>query len=110
MQQKKREGGYMKKKIHKLPDFNLMTREEEASWFDKHDMGDYWDQFEDIDLDVILKKPRDETLVVRLQKTIKENMEVVAKRKGINVSTLARMWIIEMLCIEKIKKSHNNFH
>lgn len=87
----------MKKKINKLPDFDKMTREEEAQWFDTHDLGDYWDQFEEVELEVALTKPRDETLVLRLQKSLKERMEAIAKSKGINVSTLARMWIIEKL-------------
>lgn len=87
----------MQTKKKKLPDFSKMTREEEVMWWDTHSFADYWDQFEDVELEVALKKPRDETLVLRLQKNIKDRMETIAKNKGINVSTLARMWIIEKL-------------
>lgn len=88
----------MKKKNKLLwPDFSKMTRAEEAEWFDTHDMGDYWDQLEDVKVIVDLKKPRDETLMLRLQADLKKRLEHVAQSKGLNVSTLARMWLIEKL-------------
>ncbi len=87
----------MKKKVNKLPDFSTMSRAEEAEWWDTHDLGDYWDELKDVDIVFDLKKPRDETLVVRLQKSIKDKLEQVARKKGLNVSTLARMWLLEKL-------------
>lgn len=87
----------MKKKVNKLPDFDKMTYEEEAKWFDTHDMGDYWDELDDVKVIVELDKPRDETLVVRLQKEFKDQLEKTARSKGLNVSTLARMWLLEKL-------------
>jgi hypothetical protein len=84
----------MKKKT-KIPKFK--TREEEAKFWDTHSFADYWDEFEDIDLVVALNKPRDETLVLRLQKGLKIRLEKVAKAKGLNVSALARMWLMEKL-------------
>ena len=44
-----------------------------------------------------LDKPRDETLVVRMQKNFKNRMEKVARSRGLNVSTLARMWLMEKM-------------
>ncbi|MDP2632782.1 MAG: CopG family antitoxin [Candidatus Curtissbacteria bacterium] len=87
----------MKKKKRKLPDFNKMSYEEEATWWDTHDLGDYWGEFKDVDIVFDLKKPRDETLIVRLQKDIKDKLELVARNRGINMSTLARMWLLEKL-------------
>ena len=40
---------------------------------------------------------KDKTLVVRLQKNIKEGLDKIARKKGVNVSVLARMWLIERL-------------
>ncbi len=91
----------MKKKKIKFPDFDKMSYQEEARWWDTHDMGDFWDELEDIDIVFELKKPRDETLIVRLQKEFKERLEKAARRRGLNVSTLARMWLIE-----KLRESH----
>jgi predicted DNA binding CopG/RHH family protein len=87
----------MKKKEKKFPDFNKMTYQEEANWWDTHDLGDYWDQTKDVEIIFDLNKPKDETIVLRLQKSVKDNLAKVAKSKGVNVSALARMWLTEKL-------------
>ena len=87
----------MKKKKIKFPDFNKMSYKEEAEWWDTHDLGEFWDELEDVDIVVELNKPRDETLVVRIQKGVKNKMERIARSRGLNISTLARMWIMEKL-------------
>lgn len=87
----------MKKKKSKFPDFNIMTYEEEAKWWDTHSLADYWDELEDVDIVFDLKKPRDETLIVRLQKELKDRLEFVARSRGLNISTLARMWLLDKL-------------
>lgn len=87
----------MKKKKSKLPDFNKMSYEEEANWWDTHDVVDYKDETKDVEIIFDLKKPRDETLIVRLQKDIKDKLEKIARNRGINMSTLARMWLLEKL-------------
>lgn len=97
MQRRKKGKKYMKKKKNKLPDFNKMNYAEEAKWWDTHDLGDYWDEFKDVKIVFDLKKPREETLVVRLQKDFKERLQKIAQSKGLNVSTLARMWLLEKL-------------
>lgn len=86
----------MKKKF-KFPDFNKMTYKEEAEWWDNHDLTEFWDELEDVDIVVELDKPRTESLVLRIQKDIKQKLEKVARSKGLNVSTLARMWLMEKL-------------
>lgn len=90
----------MKKKSKnklKLPDFNMMSREDEAEWWDTHDLGDYFHEMEDVEIVFDLDKPRDQTLIVRLQKDLKSRLEKIARSKGLNISTLARMWLIERL-------------
>ncbi|HVF69865.1 MAG TPA: CopG family antitoxin [Xanthomonadales bacterium] len=85
----------MKKKKNKLPDFDKMTYAEEAKWWDTHSFTDYWDEFEDVEIVFELDKPREKTLVVRLQKEFKDQLEKIARSKGLNVSTLARMLLME---------------
>src|SRR5579884_2842520 len=99
MQLSKKGEKYMKKKKNKLkfPDFGKMTHEEEATWWDTHALGDYWHEMKDVDIVFELHKPKTETIVIRLQKNFKQKMEQVAKAKGVNVSALARMWLIEKL-------------
>ncbi len=85
----------MKKKINKIPKFE--TKEEEARFWDSHSFADYWNEFKDIDLVVELHKPKEETLVLRLQKGIKDKIERIARSKGLSVSSLTRMWLMEKL-------------
>lgn len=71
--------------------------EEEAAWFDTHDLADYWHELEPVDIEFQLEKPKEENIVVRVQKPIKERLERIARRKGLNISSLTRMWIMEKL-------------
>lgn len=83
-----------KKKVNKIPTFKII---EEAKFWDTHSFADYWDELEDVDLTVELHKPKEETLVLRLQKNVKDGLESIAKQKGLNVSSLACMWLTERL-------------
>ena len=89
----------MKKKARNIPEFK--TIEEEAEFWDTHSVTDYWDEFEDVEVVVELDQPQEERLVLRLHKGVKEQLERVAKSKGLNVSALARMWLLE-----KLRASH----
>lgn len=87
----------MIKKKNKLPDFDKMTYAQEAEWFDTHDMGNYWDEFDDVKVVVELDKPREKTIVVRLQEEFKDRLEKIARSRGLNTSTLVRMWLMEKM-------------
>lgn len=88
----------MRKKIeNKFPDFNKMNYKEEAEWWDTHDVTDFENETENVEIVFELDKPREETLVIRLQKDFKKRLEKTARRKGLNMSTLARMWLMEKL-------------
>ncbi|OGH17841.1 MAG: hypothetical protein A2868_02905 [Candidatus Levybacteria bacterium RIFCSPHIGHO2_01_FULL_40_15b] len=83
------------KKKNRIPKFK--TYEEEARFWDTHSVTDFIDETENVDIVFELDKPRDETLIVRLQKDFKDKLEKTARSKGLNVSTLARMWLMEKL-------------
>lgn len=85
---------YMKKK-NRIPKFK--TYKEEVKFWDTHNITDFTDETEDVDIIFELDKPRNETLIVRLQKDFKDKLEKTARSKGLNVSTLARMWLTEKL-------------
>ena len=91
---KERKDLYEKKKS-RIPKFK--TYEEEAHFWDIHNVTDFVDETEDVEIIFELDKPRDETLIVRLQKDFKERLEKEARSKGLNISTLARMWLMEKL-------------
>src|SRR5437588_10079293 len=80
---------------NRIPDFT--SREEEAAWFDTHDLAEYWHELEPVDVEFQLEKPKEENIVVRLQKPIKDRLALIARRKGLNISSLTRMWIMEKL-------------
>lgn len=84
-----------KKKIGKIPKFK--TIEEEAKFWDTHSITDFEDELEEIELVFDLQRPKEETLVLRLQKKIKARLEKVARNQGISISALARMWILQKL-------------
>ena len=92
----------MRKSKTKLPDFRKMTYQEEARWWDSHDLADFEDELKDVNIVFELNKPRDETLVLRLQKQVKERLEKIARSKGLNVSSLARMWLMEKMGTQRV--------
>ena len=85
----------MKRKKEIIPKFKSL--EEEANFWDTHSFADYWGEFKDVKVIIDLKKPKDDTLIVRLQKGFRNQLEKIARSKVLNVSTLARMWLIEKL-------------
>lgn len=84
-----------KNKKSKIPKFK--SYEDEARFWDTHEFTEFEDELEDVDIVFELNKPRTESLVLRIQKNIKEKLEKVARSKGLNISTLARMWLMEKL-------------
>lgn len=84
---------FMSKKKSRIPEFK--TYKEEANFWDTHDITDFEDETKNVDIVFELDKPRDETLILRLQKNFKKRLEYIARSKGLNVSTLARMWLME---------------
>lgn len=85
----------MKKKriIDKIPNFKDFK--EEALFWDTHSLADYWDDWKEVDMVFELDKPREASLVLRLQKAFKTKLKKIARSKGLDVSTLARMWLME---------------
>lgn len=84
-----------KNKKSKIPKFK--TYEDEAKFWDTHEFTEFEDELEDVDIVFELNKPRTESLVLRIQKNIKEKLQKVARSRGLNISTLARMWLMEKL-------------
>lgn len=101
MQVEEKGGEYMRsKRKSKIPEFK--SYEEEAHFWDTHSFTDFEDELEDVSIVFDLQKPKEETLVLRIQKKIKYSLENIAKSKGISISSLARMWIMEKLHSSRI--------
>lgn len=83
------------RKKSRIPKFK--TLEEEAKFWDTHSITDFEDETQDVDIVFELSKPREETLILRVQKDLKEKLARVARKKGLNVSSLSRIWLMEKL-------------
>lgn len=88
-------------KISKIPEFK--SRAEEAHFWDTHDITDFWNEMEEVDIEFVDDTKHEETITVRVKPKLKERLEKIAKSYGINLSSLARMWLIEKL--RKVGKS-----
>lgn len=80
-----------------IPDFKSI--EEEAAFWDTHDLADYWDEFKPVEVRVA--KSLSIGLHIRLDPANASELRTVAREKGVGSSTLARMWILEHLKQER---------
>lgn len=90
-----------RQKTSRIPEFT--SREEEAAWFDTHDMADYQDEFKTVR--VRFAKHLSEGITIRFDKQTLDQLRGQAQERGIGPTTLARMWILEHLH-EKPKTPH----
>ena len=77
----------------RVPEF--ATREEEAEFWDTHDITDYLDELKPVQ--VRFSKRLTTGITVRLTPEALVKMKLLARQKGVGPSTLARMWILERL-------------
>ncbi len=74
------------------------TLADEAAFWDTHDVTRIFEQKNTKLTDLPdLEKEKETAITIRLQKSIKNKLETIARARGINPSTLSRMWIIEKL-------------
>ncbi len=76
-----------------IPPFK--TLDEEAEFWDTHDLSDFG-KVPLLSLP-ILESEKEDVMTIRLQRSVKRRLEQVARKMGINASTLSRMWLIEKL-------------
>lgn len=74
------------------------TLGEEAKFWDDHDVSTIFKNPKTPLTKLFpLESEKQEIMTLRLQKSVKDKLENVAYRMGINPSTLARIWLIERL-------------
>jgi hypothetical protein len=74
------------------------TLEEEAVFWDNHDVSEIFrNPNVSISKLLTLEPKKDVIMTVRVQKSVKNKIDTLAKNKGINSTTLSRMWLIERL-------------
>mgnify|MGYP001216143219 CR=1 FL=1 len=77
----------------RIPEF--ASREEEAEFWDTHDVAGYLDELHPAE--VRFAKKLSEGITIRLTPAMLQRLQAEARRKGVGPSTLARMWILEHL-------------
>jgi predicted DNA binding CopG/RHH family protein len=90
--------------VSQIPEFT--SREEEAEWFDTHDLADYQDEFKTVR--ARFAKNLSEGLNIRLDAETLAELRLRATGKGIGPTTLARMWILEHLQEIKDREQHHH--
>ena len=79
------------------------SREEEAEWWDTHDITDYLDELKTVK--VRFAKNLSEGITVRFDPATMRQLRSEAKEKGIGPTTLVRMWVLERLRGERAPSS-----
>lgn len=83
----------MTQKKTRIPQFK--NRQEIADWWDAHSVANHLTELKQVDLKFDLEKPKEETVMFRLDKGVKQYLAQFARTKGLNTSSLLRMWIME---------------
>lgn len=82
----------------KLP--RSQTLDELVAFWDTHDFADYMDEKEEADLETGLPGRRQESLRIRLDKSLMQRLREIATERGLSSGGLARLWLEERLLQE----------
>ena len=82
-------------RVKKIPKFKTIA--EEARFWDTHDVSDYLPEMREVKISFDPLAPKEETLTIRVQSSLKRKLEKIAKSHGVNLSTLLRIWFIDKL-------------
>lgn len=77
----------------RIPEFK--NRQEEAKFFDTHDMADFQDEFKTVR--TTFSQNLSEGITIRLDEKTLNKLRDKAHKKGMGPTTLARMWLLEKL-------------
>lgn len=67
--------------------------EEIADFWDSHSLDDYWEQTQEVEFEVRMKKRRRVTIAP----DIYDQIETQARSRGIMAETLVNLWLVERL-------------
>lgn len=71
------------------------SRAEEAAFWDSHDITDFLDELEPVDVE--FAENLTESITIRLTPEMLARLRALARQRGLHPSTLARIWIREQL-------------
>jgi hypothetical protein len=70
------------------------TLRETAEFWDAHDLADYWDLTEEVEIEVELQRTR---YLFALTPDLAEGISQQASRRGVSAETLINLWLSEKL-------------
>ena len=79
-------------KPKKMPEFGAL--DELVSFFDTHDMGEYWESLPEAEFDVDIQR---RTHVFSLEEALVERLTAVSKAKRVPSERLINVWLWEKL-------------
>lgn len=83
----------MKKRVSKIPRFK--NEDEERNFWATHDLTDYLDQFEPVELDLSNLKPSTETISLRLPQYLLARIKEMANFKDVPYQSLIKIFLAE---------------
>ncbi len=73
---------------------HFRTLEGAGKFWDSHDLGNYWDQTEEVAISFALKRKRH---FLALEPRLARRLHAAAKARGVSPETIANLWLREML-------------
>ena len=86
--------------MSKIPKFK--SEEEEAKFWDSHDLTNYLDEFEEVNEEIIItaKKRTKKLISIRMDEDIIVALKLAADKKRMPYQTLIQSWLVEKLNAE----------
>ncbi len=86
------------KTASRIPMFSSI--EEEAAFWDSHDLGDFEDEFEPVEIEIA--PDAGHILSIRVDRPTFHRLSAIAKRRDVNLVTLAQSWVLESIDREEV--------
>ena len=83
----------MKKKINRIPKFK--NEDQEREFWATHDLTDYMDQFEPVELDLSELKPSTEAISLRLPQYLLARIKQLANFRDVPYQSLIKIFLAE---------------
>jgi predicted DNA binding CopG/RHH family protein len=83
------------KRIKPMPKFN--NEDEERKFWDTHDLTDYFDHFQPINLDLSSLKPSTKPITIRLPESLIGSLKTIANKKDVPYQSLMKMFLSERI-------------
>ncbi len=84
---------------------HFRTLEAAGEFWDTHDLGDYWDQTEEVAMSFRLKRKRH---LFAIEPELARKLHAAAAARGVSPETIANLWLREMLAKERVPRKRRS--